>query len=156
MRTIDTLVVHCSATPAGLDIGAQEIDRMHRQRGFVKIGYHYVVRLDGEIEVGRALDEVGAHVQGHNSRSIGICLIGGLDHARKPANTFTPEQFDALAGLLVHLLANFKGARVLGHRDLSPDKDKDGVVERHEWVKDCPCFDVREWMHDRGIAQTMN
>jgi N-acetylmuramoyl-L-alanine amidase len=156
VRPINHIVVHCSATPAGLDIGAQEIDRMHRNRGFAKIGYHYVIRLDGEIEVGRGLEEIGAHVQGHNARSIGICLVGGLDHARKPANTFHQEQFDALAGLISHLLANFKGAQVLGHRDLSPDKDGDGKVERHEWVKGCPCFDVREWLQFRGLAQTKN
>jgi N-acetylmuramoyl-L-alanine amidase len=159
VRPIREIVVHCSATPAGLDIGAREIDGMHRQRGFVKIGYHYVIRLDGDVEIGRDLTEIGAHVVGHNAFSVGICLVGGLDHARQPANTFTPQQFDVLAELLAKLKATFPEGRILGHRDLSPDRDRDGVVERHEWVKDCPCFDVREWLAGRGLAhllQTMN
>ncbi len=156
MRPIDTLVVHCSATPAGLDIGAREIDGMHRARGFVCIGYHFVVRIDGTLEVGRPLATVGAHVAGHNAHSIGICLVGGLDHERKPANTFTPAQFDALADVLDTLLARFPGSKVLGHRDLSHDANHDGRVTRNEWVKDCPCFDVREWLRDRGLAQTTN
>jgi N-acetylmuramoyl-L-alanine amidase len=161
VRKIDTIVVHCSATPAGLDIGAREIRRMHmdpkRPGGpFSDIGYHFVIRLDGEFEAGRVLEVPGAHVGGHNARSIGICLVGGLDLHRKPANTFTDEQFDSLADLIDTLLARFPGARVLGHRDLSPDKDGDGRVERHEWVKECPCFDVAEWLASRGLAQTTN
>jgi N-acetyl-anhydromuramyl-L-alanine amidase AmpD len=156
VRAIDHIVVHCSATPVGLDIGAREIDRMHRDRGFVCIGYHFVVRIDGTLEAGRPLDQVGAHVQGHNAHSIGICLVGGLDHARHPANTFTTYQFDALADLLDTLLVRFPGAKVVGHRDLSPDKNHDGQITRNEWVKDCPCFDVREWLRDRGLAQTTN
>ncbi len=45
--------VHCAATPAGMDIGVKEIDRWHRQRGFLKVGYDYVIRIDGTIELGR-------------------------------------------------------------------------------------------------------
>lgn len=146
MRPINLIVVHCSATPDDLDIGAAEIDSMHRRRGFDGIGYHYVIRLDGAIEEGRPLSKVGAHVQGHNANSIGICLVGGLDQARNPADTFTSLQFDALRGLLAELKAQFPGARICGHRDLSPDLDHDGKVERHEWMKDCPCFDVAEWL----------
>lgn len=151
MREINLIVIHCSATPQGLDIGVKQIDAMHRARGFAMIGYHYVIRENGRREGGRAIDRPGAHVSGHNAKSIGVCLIGGLDHNRKPANTFTPQQFAELEVLLRELKSKFPKARIVGHRDLSPDLDGDGVIERHEWVKECPCFDVAEWLAERDI-----
>ncbi len=156
MRTINLIVVHCSATPQGLDIGAADIDRMHRARGFDCIGYHHVICLNGSVETGRSEDQVGAHAFGHNTHSIGICLVGGLNHARKPADTYTEAQYASLEHLLASMRDRYPGARVLGHRDLSPDKNRDGKITRNEWVKDCPCFDVAEWMAERGLAQTTN
>lgn len=151
MRPIDLIVIHCSATPQGLDIGVKEIDAMHKKRGFAMIGYHFVIRENGRREGGRALTSVGAHAAGHNANSIGICLVGGLDDERKPANTFTPQQFAELEVLLGELKAKFPKARIVGHRDLSPDLDGDGKVERHEWVKECPCFDVADWLRERAV-----
>jgi hypothetical protein len=78
-RKIERIVVHTAATPEGRDIGAQEIDRWHRQRGWRMIGYHYVIRLDGTVEEGRDETIPGAHARGYNRTSIGICLIGGMD-----------------------------------------------------------------------------
>lgn len=150
-KAVKYIVVHCSATRAGHDIGATEIDAMHKKRGWGRIGYHRVIRIDGTIEAGRSLNEVGAHVYGHNRSSIGICLVGGIDDKGRPSTTFTPAQLASLAGLLEDLRPMFPGAEVLGHRDLSPDIDGDGVVERHEWLKDCPCFDVRWWLRT-GVA----
>ena len=77
MRKIDSIIVHCSATKAGQDFTAADIDRWHRERGFNGIGYHYVIRLDGRLEKGREIDLAGAHCKGWNERSVGICYIGG-------------------------------------------------------------------------------
>lgn len=161
MRTINLLVVHCSATPQGLDIGAKEIRGMHmdpRRPGgpFADIGYHYVIRENGTIEKGRADDVIGAHVQGWNSNSLGICLVGGLDLARKPANTFTPAQFESLEQLLRQLYLAYPITRTCGHRDLSPDLNHDGRIEPNEWMKQCPCFDVEPWFVERGLARTQH
>ncbi|MGI9293423.1 MAG: lysozyme, partial [Pseudomonadales bacterium] len=60
-------------------------------------------------------------------------------------NNFTEDQFDSLLSILVMLERAYPGAEVLGHRDLSPDLDGDGVIEEHEWLKECPSFDVRAW-----------
>lgn len=145
------LVVHCSATPAARDIGAKEIDLMHRQRGFRKIGYHYIIRRDGRIETGRPPSEPGAHVQGFNSRSLGICLIGGVKPDGKTAETnFTPAQYDALEGLLKRLGPTYPDATILGHRDLSPDTNRDGRITPNEWLKECPTFDVKPWWEARS------
>lgn len=133
---VSFLVVHCSATPPKQDIGVNEITRMHRQRGFLTIGYHFVIRRNGTVEDGRPVTSIGAHVEGFNAHSIGICLVGGLDKDLKPQNNFTEDQFAALAVLLQKLRKDFPKAVIQGHRDFPKVK------------KECPCFDVREWVQE--------
>lgn len=146
MRKINLIVIHCSATLEGKPYNAAAIDAMHKERGFREIGYHFVVKLDGTVEEGRGLDEVGAHAQGYNAHSIGICYIGGL--GRNAAgklvgkDTRTPQQKAALANLVRQLKLKFPAARVKGHRDLSPDLNKDGKVTSEEFIKECPCFNA--------------
>ena len=139
MRQINELVVHCSATPAGREFHAADIDRWHRERGWNGIGYHYVICLDGTVEPGRPIERVGAHVAGHNAYSIGICMIGGVDAKGRASDTFTAEQYDALEALLRELRVRWPHASILGHRDF-PNVHKD-----------CPSFDVRTWCATRGI-----
>jgi len=143
---VSMIVVHCSATKAHQDVGAYEIDQWHKDRGWGMIGYHSVIRRSGEIEGGRPLNVVGAHAVGHNKNSVAVCLVGGLDPQGKPEDNFTHEQYASLA----QIISNWKSTLpniydVLGHRDLSPDVDGDGIVEPWEWLKSCPCFDVRSW-----------
>lgn len=142
----DLLVVHCSATRPTQDIGVRDITQWHIQRGFDTVGYHYVIRRNGEVERGRPENAVGAHVRGHNANSIGICLAGGVDADGKPANNFTAAQFVALHQLLDELRKRYPDARVLGHRDLSPDLNGDGVISPNEFIKACPSFDVATWL----------
>lgn len=146
MRKIDSIIVHCSATKAGLDFSAVDIDRWHRERGFNSIGYHYIVCLDGKIEKGRDVLLMGAHCKGWNERSIGICYIGGLDKNGLPADTRTNAQKRVLYQLIMDLQKEYGILQVLGHRDTSPDLNGDGVIEPYEYVKSCPCFNVKEFM----------
>lgn len=152
MRKINKIVIHCSATREGQPHNAADIERWHKAQGWKKIGYHYVVLLDGTIEKGREEAEVGSHVKGHNSDSIGVVYIGGLAaNGVTPKDTRTDAQKAALLSLIKLLKAKYPEAKVMGHRDLSPDKDKDGVVEPHEWLKACPSFDVSSWLKEVGI-----
>lgn len=133
MRDIDRIVVHCSATSPGMDIGVAEIDAWHRDRGFAGIGYHFVIRRGGRVEDGRLVEQPGAHAKGYNKNSIGVCLAGGIDKLGNSENNFTKKQFDALRRVIGRLLAQYPGAELCGHRDL-PNVHKD-----------CPCFDVAKW-----------
>lgn len=149
MRIIDTLIIHCSATPEGLNFTAADIDRWHRQRGFREIGYHYIIRLDGTIETGRAIEKTGAHCKNWNARSIGICYIGGLDRNGHPADTRTPTQKRAMKELIDRLRLQFPSVQtVIGHRDTSPDLNGNGQADPQEFIKSCPCFSVREWLRN--------
>jgi N-acetylmuramoyl-L-alanine amidase len=142
----DWLVVHCSATRAATAVRAADIRRWHLDRGWADIGYHYVICRDGTVETGRPEHTVGAHVQGFNSASVGICLVGGLDTEGKPENNFTPAQFSSLGTLLGQLMRRYPAARVRGHRDFSPDLNNDGKLTPNEFFKACPCFDVQAWL----------
>lgn len=151
MYKIDSIIIHCSATRAGHDLRAKDIDRMHRQRGFRQIGYNFIVDLDGLVENGRPLSLDGAHCSSkgfsglsYNKHSIGICYVGGLDENGRPGDTRTPEQRNALRELVAKLCKEYDITQILGHRDTSPDLNDNGIVEPTEWTKVCPCFDVRE------------
>lgn len=151
MNKIDSIIIHCSATCAGQDFRTKDIDRMHKERGFSRIGYNFVIDLDGTVENGRPLTMEGAHCNSkgfsgvsYNKHSIGICYIGGLDASGRPADTRTDEQKIALRNLVAKLCKEYDIIELLGHRDTSPDLDDSGEVEPAEYIKECPCFDVRD------------
>ena len=150
LTNVRYLVVHCAATPPSMDIGAKEIDLWHRQRGFFEIGYHAVIRRDGKIEKGRELDKPGAHVAGLNSVSLGVCLVGGVKSLpeAEPENNFTPAQFESLRGVLRAWKAMWPNAEIVGHRDLAVDP------KTHARLKECPSFDVKEWLEANPIINT--
>lgn len=131
MRPIDQIVVHCTATPPDMDIGAAEIEQWHRQRGWSGIGYHKVVRRDGQIELGRDPDQdgdveehIGAHAYGHNRRTLAVVYAGGVDANGRPADTRTPAQTRALIAVCRAWIQRFKlsPAHVVGHHELDPGK----------------------------------
>lgn len=131
MRAITEIIVHCSATAEGRQFTVADIDRWHRERGFRKIGYHYVIYLDGSVHAGRSESETGAYCLEHNARSIGVCYIGGCAaDGRTPKDTRTPQQKAALAALLRDLRRRYPGAKIHGHRDFA--------------AKACPSFDATE------------
>lgn len=129
MRPINKIIVHCTATPEGRDVTVEEIDAWHRKRGFKSIGYHYVIYLDGSIHKGREDDKIGAHCVGYNSRSLGVCYVGGLaKDGKTPKDTRTEAQKQSLYKLLKMLKTKYPEAHIFGHRDFA--------------AKACPCFDV--------------
>lgn len=128
-RSINEIIVHCSATKEGQDVTVDTIRKWHKYRGFADIGYHYVVDINGIVRLGRDVDIVGAHCTGHNSRSIGVCYIGGLDKNGKEKDTRNGYQKDALLILLTRLKQLYPYATIHGHREYA--------------AKSCPCFDAR-------------
>ena len=132
MRKIDKLIVHCSATPEHKDFDVEDITEWHvKGNGWSDCGYHYVIKLDGEIQEARPIEKSGAHVAGVNKRSIGICYIGGMDkNMENWIDTRTLEQKESLINILQDLKQEFPDAIIYGHRDFT---DK----------KPCPSFDAK-------------
>ncbi len=143
MRSIALRVYHCSADREGIEHLLSYYDKMHRKRGFRKFAYHLLVHLDGTIDVGRLLHEIGAHAKGKNLHSVGVCYVGGLDEHGKAKDTRTVQQIHALRAIDNVLKSLFPESEAVGHRDLSVDLNGDGVISKNEWMKQCPCFDVK-------------
>jgi N-acetyl-anhydromuramyl-L-alanine amidase AmpD len=140
-QTTDLIFVHCSATKPSMDTDIKDIDRWHRERGFLKVGYHFVIKRDGTLQKGRELMEAGAHVKSYNHRSIGLCLIGGVSETNIEVweNNFQPVQFSTLYNLLVDLKEKFPDAKIMGHNEVSP--------------KACPSFNVQEWLVEKELIK---
>lgn len=147
---IDSIVIHTSATREGQDVRMSDIDKWHKERGFACCGYHYVIDLDGKVEVGRPLSMDGAHCntkgvsgKSYNKHSVGICYVGGLDKNGNAKDTRTEAQKKAMRELIDSLMDKYPIIEVIGHRDASPDQNGDGQITKNEWIKLCPCFEVR-------------
>ena len=143
-RRIDEIIVHCTASREGQEQTVEQIRANHMApvskggRGWSDIGYQYVIYLDGTVHEGRNVDISGAHAEGHNSHSIGVAYVGGVENLPnvpykqlKPKDTRTEAQKAALLALLMDLRRLYPDAVIIGHRDV----DKHG--------KSCPSFDAK-------------
>lgn len=130
MRNVTKIIIHCTATPEGREVTVNEVTRWHLSRGFQTIGYHYLIYLDGTVHVGRPIETPGAHTEGHNANSVGVCYVGGLDKAMKPKDTRTPAQKAALLSLVRDLKIKYPSATIHGHKEFAN--------------KACPSFDVQK------------
>lgn len=146
LNQINEIIIHCADTPNGVFYSAEDIDAWHKHRHFIRdkklahysnlkhIGYHYVIYLDGSIVVGRRNDETGAHAKGHNSNSLGICLIG--------RDKFTQYQWDSLKALVATLQQRYPridAFNIIGHHSVNSHKT-------------CPNFDVTDWLDNHRNA----
>lgn len=136
-RSVNLLVIHCSATPPNMDIGAKEIRRWHKAKGWSDIGYHDVIRRDGSYERGRDYNRIGAHVRGYNRGSIGVCMVGGVDEYNNPEDNFTDEQWESLTRYCRATKAQIN-VSIAGHNEF--DKGKA-----------CPSFDVQRFLEAENI-----
>lgn len=139
-ESVKYIVIHYSATAIEDDVSAADIDTMHKRRGFREIGYHWYIRKNGLIEMGRDLSqpgrfEIGAHSKGENSISIGICFEGGVrkDAMNTGFDSRTPAQIKSMIELIDRMQDRFPGAIVKGHRDMP------GAATQ------CPGFDATAW-----------
>ena len=134
MRKINEIIVHCSATYPEQKCTVDDIRKWHKERGFNDIGYHFIVEKNGNIVNGRKINLAGAHCQGHNARSVGICYIGGLDAKGYPTDTRTEWQREALTSLIDSLCNLYPINKISGHNQYSS--------------KACPCFNAnKEYSH---------
>lgn len=140
------ITVHCSATNPDTRTTVGDIRRMHVEgNGWSDIGYHFYIDQEGNLFVGRPLTRTGAHTKGHNKDNIGICLEGGVNAHVKPENNFTEAQMSSLRELITEMASRYgiKEEDIKGHRDWFGDTNGDGVIDAMDWLKECPCFDVR-------------
>jgi N-acetylmuramoyl-L-alanine amidase len=126
---IDKIVIHCSATPNGREDTAEDIHGWHLSNGWDGIGYHYVIECKGKLVHGRPEYWKGSHAYGHNTGSIGICMIG--------TDVFNSQQWYILENLIRELSIKYPGVEIMGHNEVSS--------------KTCPGFDVQKWLIEIGL-----
>lgn len=146
MRNIQYIAVHCTASHQSQTI--EGLKQEFKRKGWVNPGYHYVVSPDGKIAQLLDEDKVSNGVKGFNSISINVAYIGGIDSNGKPIDNRTAEQKKSLRILLKMLHKKYPNAIIQGHRDFSPDLNRNGKIEPFEYIKACPCFNAKEEYSD--------
>lgn len=144
MRILDKIILHCADTKPSMDIGVKEIRKWHvEERGWRDIGYHWVIRRDGTIEKGRDEYMAGAHCSGQNARSIGICLVGGMQqNSSRSEDNFMPCQFDSLKKLITNIRARYPQYKmsIHGHDEFAD--------------KECPVFSVDKFLKEYDVSRS--
>ena len=141
MRNIKNIFVHCTASQQTATV--QQILREFKQRGWRTPGYHYIIDPSGILTQLVAEDRISNGVKGYNAESINVAYIGGIDANNKPIDNRTPEQKKTLLSILTRLKQKYPNAIIMGHRDISPDKNHNGIVDPWERIKECPCFNAK-------------
>lgn len=141
MRKIERIFIHCTAGSQKQTI--EDLRAEFRNKGWKNPGYHYVVMPDGTIKQMLGEEKVSNGVQGYNSTSVNVAYVGGIDSKGKAVDNRTDAQKTALRQIVSALKNRYPDAEVLGHRDISPDTNHNGIVDPWERIKECPCFDVK-------------
>lgn len=139
-RSIENIFVHCTGASQKQTVKSI-LNHWKNNLGWSRVGYHFIVSADGELTQLSSLDKYTFGVRGLNGNSIHICYIGGAENGKAVDNR-TDAQKETLTRVISKLKRSFPGARVLGHRDISPDQNGDGTIQPHERIKECPCFDA--------------
>ena len=140
---VTKVFIHCSATQPDwmegkpLSSKIAEITRWHKKRGWGTIGYHHVIDRDGTVAGGRDESTPGAHVAGHNTGSIGVCLIGGHGSSENDpfSKNYTTEQEIALFNLIQDIKTRASITQIRGHNEVA--------------AKACPGFNVKRWLQGK-------
>lgn len=164
MRKIKYIVIHCSA---GFGLIPSIENFWYRSKskgglGWKNPGYHIIIYEDGTIwyvtkDGSYSTDKskwfpqlITNGVKGYNTESIHICYIGGVDrnNVNKAIDSRTLEQKESILYSINNSLnylkeyQEIKDIKILGHRDFSPDKNGNGVIDSWERIKECPSFDA--------------
>ena len=141
MRNIKYIAVHCTAGSQKTTVRDLELE--FRRKGWKNPGYHYVITADGKIHQMLDTEKVSNGVKGFNSVTVNVAYTGGIDGKGQPTDNRTTEQKGSLLALLKLLRKRYPDAVIQGHRDFSPDLNKNGKIEKNEWIKACPSFDAK-------------
>lgn len=153
MRRVEFIVLHCTAGPQTQTL--ESIQRHWRNLGWRRPGYHQLVAANGTVHILANFNEITNGVAGNNSNSIHIAYTGGVDGAGRIVDNRTLEQREVLRQLVEQAHDQYPAAVIQGHRDFSPDKNRNGIIDPHEWIKACPSFSVKGWLQEIGFRSRL-
>lgn len=140
MRNIERIFIHCTAGNQNATV--EDLMREFKAKGWRNPGYGYLILANGAIHQLLPDSEISNGVQGYNSTAINVAYTGGIDRNGKAVDNRTEEQKKSLISLLKSLRERYPKAKIMGHRDISPDKNGNGIIDPWERIKECPCFDA--------------
>lgn len=146
MRGIKRIFVHCTAGSQRQTV--TDLQAEFKRKGWKNPGYHYVIQADGTVKQLLGEQFVSNGVKGYNSTSVNVAYMGGIDADGKAVDNRTDAQKASLLTLLKELKGRYPKAEILGHRDISPDTNGNGIVDPWERIKECPCFNARDEYKD--------
>ncbi|MCX5797717.1 MAG: N-acetylmuramoyl-L-alanine amidase [Elusimicrobia bacterium] len=87
-------------------------------RGWLDVGYHFIISPTGHVFEGRPEGVVGAHVLNHNTGNLGVSFMG--NYHPPTSDQPTAEALDAFRALGRRLVVDYQipGAQIQAHRDL--------------------------------------
>jgi len=147
------LIIHCTATPAGRWISADDVKRWHTARkpygnGWKQVGYSDLILLDGtrhsfvKHNNDQVIDsfEVTNGVAGINLISRHLCYVGGMDSSHKmPLDSRTPQQISTMLDIIGEVLGYAPNVKIAGHNQFDN--------------KACPGFFVPAWLKGLGVPE---
>lgn len=146
MRKIERIFIHCTAGNQKATVN--DVIKIFKERGFINPGYHVLITADGKIHQLLPFEKVSNGVKGYNSTAINVAYVGGIDAKGEPVDNRTDEQKQSLVRLLKELKGRYPKAEIMGHRDISPDTNGNGIVDPWERIKECPCFNAKDEYKD--------
>lgn len=143
-RRIDYIFIHCTAG-SQIETANSILNFFYKVRKWSRPGYHYIVEADGKTTNIWSESKYSNGVKGYNAHSINIAWVGGVTKQYpNGVDNRTDAQKIALRKLLMELRKRYPKAVIMGHRDVSPDLNHNGIIETWEWIKTCPCFDAKK------------
>jgi len=129
------IIIHSSQTPPSENLDVKDMNKLHRQKGFLNVVHHLIIKRDGSVETGRHLEEIGAHTEGYNDTSVSVCLIGGtiMDSELEPRLNYTSKQWQELKESVMWLRYTYPQSSILGFNEI-------------ETTQLSPYFDVQSWL----------
>lgn len=144
MRSITRIFVHCTASWQN-STTVDSLKAEFKAKGWGNPGYHYVIFPNGKIVQMLSETLIANGVKNYNSHSIHVAWVGGIDREHLSGiDNRTPAQRVALFDLLTKLKLKYRDAIIMGHRDISPDLNHNGVIDPWEYIKNCPCFNAMD------------
>jgi N-acetylmuramoyl-L-alanine amidase len=151
MRNIKWIILHCTAGPQ--DQSTKVIlNYWKNSLGYKTPGYHHLISADGTVDNLVPIEQKSNGVKNFNANSINICYKGGVGPHGEILDNRTSKQIEAMKALVNKYHAMFPNAVICGHRDFSPDRNRNGIIEQNEWMKACPSFSVKKWLEEEGIV----
>lgn len=150
VREIKYIIVHCTAGNQNQTV-ADLKDWWKNGMGWKNVGYHKVINKLGIVTTLEPDSKITNGVAGYNSNSVHVSYMGGIDSKGKTIDNRTPEQKVSLETVVKAWHKLYPNAQIKGHRDFSPDKNRDGIIQAGEWMKACPAFEVSDWLKQIGL-----